>query len=461
MVVFPFAFLMVYSYLCAMKFSDLNLNKPLLRALEENGFETPTTIQANAFSPIMSGRDVVGLAQTGTGKTLAYLLPILRLWKFSKSPYPSIIVVVPTRELVTQVVGEVEMLTEYMNLVVYGAYGGANIKRNIAALEQGMDMLVATPGRLLDLLLKGALKAVTVKKLIIDEVDEMLNLGFRTQLRNILNMLPEKKQSLLFSATMIDDVEVLIDAFFFGPIKIEAAPMGTPLDNIDQSIIKISNFYSKVSLLKVLLQDKERFSKVLVFTATKKLADKVAEEILEEFEGEFGVIHSNKSQNFRFNVIDSFKDGSYRFIIATDVVARGIDVSEVSHVINFDAPEEPANYIHRIGRTGRADKKGNSITFITERDNEHLEGICNLMNYEIPVVEIPEGVEISDVLTEDELPKINMKTIKLKDTVKKESKGAFHEKSDKNKKTNLTRNERSRIKAIKSAIKKKGKRKKR
>jgi len=439
-----------------MNFSDLNLNKQLLRALDENGFETPTTIQANAFSPIMSGRDVVGLAQTGTGKTLAFLLPTLRLWRFSKSPYPSVLIIVPTRELVMQIVEEVEMLTEYMNVVVGGAYGGANIKRQITMLEGGLDILVATPGRLLDLLLKGALKTVTIKRLIIDEVDEMLNLGFRTQLRNVLNMLPEKRQSLLFSATMSPEVEVIINEYFLGPIKIEAAPMGTPLENIDQVAYKIPNFNSKISLLKTLLADKDQFVKVLVFAATKKMADLIATEIEETFPEEFGVIHSNKSQNFRFNVINSFKDGTYRFIIATDIVARGIDVSEVSHVINFDVPEVPANYIHRIGRTGRADRKGKSLTFVTEPQQEWMDAICDLMKYEVPTIELPEGVKLSDVLIDEEMPKINMKTIQLKDTIKRESKGAFQEKSDKNKKKNLSRSERSKIKAIKAAMKRKG-----
>ena len=442
-----------------MQFSDLNLNTSLLKALDKNGFTRPTTIQARAFSSIMSGRDVVGLAQTGTGKTFAYLLPLLRLWKYSKSPYPPILILVPTRELVAQVVEEIEMLTEHTNLVVHGAYGGANIKRNISALEYGLDILVATPGRCYDLLLKGALKAVTIKKLVIDEVDEMLNLGFRTQLRNILDFLPEKKQTLLFSATMTEDVEKLIDKFFIGPLRIEAAPMGQPLENINQWAFHIPNFYSKVSLLKLLLNDKEVYKKVLIFTATKKMADLLAEEINSEYEDEYGVIHGNKSQNFRFRVIDNFKSGDHRFIIATDVVARGVDVSEVSHVINFDIPEEPENYIHRIGRTGRADMKGNAISFVTERDHDYIGAIEGLMNYKIPVEELSEEVQISDVFIDEELPKIKMKTIRLKDTVK-HSKGAFHEKKDKNKKENLSRAERARIRAIKTSIRRKKTKKK-
>ena len=287
----------------------------------------------------------------------------------------------------------------------------------------------------------------------------MLNLGFRTQLRNILNMLPDKKQSLLFSATMEDEVEYLISEYFKGPIKIEAAPMGTPLENIEQWAYDIPNFYSKVSLLKSLLGQKEEYSKVLVFTSTKRLADQLAEEILSVFEGEFGVIHSNKSQNYRFNVIDCFKDGTYRFIIATDIVARGIDVSEVSHVINFDAPDMAVNYIHRIGRTGRADKKGNAVTFITPNDEEYIAEIQDLMDLEIPRLPLPTDVELSDVLTEDEIPQIKMKNIHLKDTIKKSLGKAFQEKKAKNKKTNLSRAERAKLRNIKKSSKRKSKKK--
>ncbi|MEE9440036.1 MAG: DEAD/DEAH box helicase [Saprospiraceae bacterium] len=439
-----------------MQFSDLNLNKQLLSALTENGYETPTTIQQKAFSPIMSGRDIIGLAQTGTGKTLAYLLPLLRLWKFSKSPFPTVLILVPTRELVTQVVEQVEMLTVSMNVVVGGAYGGANIKRNISMLEIGLDIIVATPGRLLDLLKKGALKSKTIKKLVIDEVDEMLNLGFRTQLKNILDMLPEKRQSLLFSATMVDDVEMLINEYFISPLKIEAAPMGSPLSNINQSAYEVPNFNTKVNLITRLLSEREEFSKVLVFTATKKMADKLAERLLEPFEDEFGVIHSNKSQNYRFGVIDNFKSGDHRFIIATDIVARGIDVSEVTHVINFDAPEVPENYIHRIGRTGRADRKGNSLTFVTKSDANNILAIEELMNYSIPRNILPDNLEISELLTEEELPKINMKTIQIKRPKVKDAGPAFHEKKAKNMKVNLTRAER-----LKKRLQKKGRKKKR
>jgi ATP-dependent RNA helicase RhlE len=201
---------------------------------------------------------------------------------------------------------------------------------------------------------------------VIDEVDEMLNLGFRTQLKNILDMLPQKRQNLLFSATITQDVETLMQTYFNNPVRIEAAPVGTPLENIEQKAYEVPNFYTKVNLLDLLLEQNEDMSKVLIFVATKKLADQLYGQLELGYLNKIGVIHSNKEQNHRFNTIRQFHDGTFRILIATDIIARGLDVAEVSHVFNFDIPEVPENYIHRIGRTGRADKKGVAISFITE-----------------------------------------------------------------------------------------------
>ena len=420
-----------------MTFDDLNLSKPLLNALDDMGLKHPTTIQHKIFSVIMSGRDVCGIAQTGTGKTFAYLLPCLRLWKYSKDIYPQILIVVPTRELVVQVVEEIKKLTTYMNVVVVGVYGGVNMKPQMAAVEQGCDIVVATPGRLMDLGMNGSLKMKNVKRLVIDEVDEMLNLGFRTQLKNVLGMLPPKRQNLMFSATITEDVEVLMNSYFNDPERVEAAPTGTPLENIDQSVYHVPNFYTKVNLLDLLLEKHEEMSKVLVFVATKPLADDLFDEISPKYPEQVGVIHSNKSQNHRFNTVNQFQEGNYRFIIATDIIARGIDISEVSHVINFDTPDVPEAYMHRIGRTGRADKKGISITFTTEREMESLEAIEALMNYKIPVVPLPKELAISEVLTDDELPKVRMKETLIQLPNIREGGGAFHEKLEKNKKKNV------------------------
>jgi ATP-dependent RNA helicase RhlE len=420
-----------------MTFDDLNLNTPLLSALDDLGYTNPTTIQRKVFPIVMSGKDVCGIAQTGTGKTFAYLLPCLRQWKFSKDKAPQILIIVPTRELVAQVVEAVKALTPYMSLIVTGVYGGVNINTQKALVETGVDVLVATPGRLYDLAMNGAFKTKMIKKLVIDEVDEMLNLGFRTQLKNILDLLPPRRQNLLFSATITEEVETLIETYFNDPIRVEAAPTGTPLENIIQSSYEVPNFYTKVNLLELLLSEDKSMTKVLIFVATKKLADQLYEQLENKFPGTAGVIHSNKEQNNRFNTVKQFQEGNYRFIIATDIVARGIDIAEVTHVINFDTPEIPENYIHRIGRTGRADKKGIAITFVTANEKPALSLIETLMKYQVPIIELPQQLVISEVLTDEEIPKVFMKIIQVKAPKKEEAGPAFHPKSAKNSKVNF------------------------
>ena len=420
-----------------MTFHDLNLNSALLNALDDLGYTYPTSIQHKVFPVVMSGRDVCGIAQTGTGKTIAYLLPCLRQWKFSKDKAPQVLIIVPTRELVVQVVEAVKSLTTYMNLLVTGVYGGVNINTQKIELEKGADVLVATPGRLYDLAMNGAFKTKMIKKLVIDEVDEMLNLGFRTQLKNILDLVPAKRQNLLFSATITDEVETLMNDYFNDPVKVEAAPTGTPVENIVQSGYDVPNFYTKVNLLHLLLTEDESMTKVLVFAATKSLADLLYEQLEAKFPGTAGVIHSNKEQNHRFNTVKQFRNGTYRFIIATDIVARGIDINEVTHVINFDIPAIPENYIHRIGRTGRADKNGIAISFITEKEKPLQQAIENLMKLQIPLTALPGNLVISEELTEDEKPKVHMKTIQLKVPKKEDAGPSFHPKSAKNSKVNF------------------------
>jgi len=425
------------TYKTEMTFTDFNINTPLVNALNDLGLTHPTTIQERAYPVIMSGRDVVGIAQTGTGKTIAYLLPCLRQWKFTKEKHPQILIVVPTRELVVQVVEQVEKLTTYMNLRVVGVYGGVNMIRQTPLIVAGVDVLVATPGRLLDFILNGSLKLKSIKRFVIDEVDEMLNLGFRPQLIRVIDLLPTKRQNLMFSATISEELKDLVHDFFVEPLEIEAAPTGTPLEKIKQIGFKVPNFFTKVNLLEFLLLNNPDFSKVLVFTSTKKLADTLYEELSPKFENQIGVIHSNKSQNNRFEALRNFTANVNRVLIATDIVARGLDISDVTHVVNFDVPEVAENYMHRIGRTGRADKNGVSITFITKADTEYRESIEALMNRKIPMVKMPAEVEVSKVLTDDEMPQVKMKNT-LVSIPKKEVGGeAFHEKKDKNKKVNM------------------------
>lgn len=416
-------------------FSELNINTPLLNALNDLGLEHPTVIQRRAYPVVMSGRDVVGLAQTGTGKTFAYILPLLRMFTFTKQNDPRILILVPTRELVAQVVGEVEKLSTYMNVRVGGVYGGTNMNTHIKLVHDGLDILVATPGRLIDLALNGALKLKNVQKLVIDEVDEMLNLGFRHQLNTIFDLLPAKRQNLMFSATLTEDVEILIDEYFKDPQKIEAASHGTPLEKIIQQGYKVANFNTKLNLFMYLLDTVPDMNKVLVFTDSKRFADLVHERLTESYNAEFGLIHSNKSQNYRFKALEDFENGTSKVLIATDLVARGLDINDVTHVVNFDMPAEAPVYIHRIGRTGRADKDGTAITFFTEDDEEKLKEIEELMKMKVPVMPFPKAVEISEELMEFEkkiLPGMIPKFVKRKIEA-----GAFHEKKDKNKKVNL------------------------
>lgn len=418
-----------------MTFEELNLTNPLRNALQDLNIVETTTIQQRAFSPIMSGRDVMGIAQTGTGKTYAYLLPLLRNLKYAPPGFPRVLILVPTRELVQQVVTETEKLTAYMSVRTLGVYGGANINTQKEQVYEGVDVMVATPGRLIDLVVSGVLRLKSVQKLVIDEVDEMLNLGFRHQLVRIFDLLPAKRQNLMFSATMITEVEGLIDTFFNDPIKVEAAATGTPLSQITTYGYHIPNYYSKLNLLDSLLAD-EVFSKVLLFVSNKKLADQLFEHLDDAYPEKIGVIHSNKSQNYRFRSVEEFESGKTRLLIATDLVARGVDISDVSHVINFDLPESPEAYMHRTGRTGRADKKGIALSFITLKDQTYQAGIEKLTKQKLEIKDIPEDVIISDMLTDDEIDK--PAEVNYLPKVKKDETGggAFHEKKEKNRKTN-------------------------
>ena len=423
-----------------MTFRDLNLKKPLLNALDDLGYKSPTTIQTAGFNVMMSGKDTIGIAQTGTGKTLAYLLPCLCMWEFSKEPHPQILIIVPTRELVVQVVSEVERLTTYMNVAVGGVYGGANMNTQASMVLQGLDILVGTPGRIQDLAANGSLQLKQIKKVVIDEVDETLSLGFRPQLLNIFDFLPAKRQHMVFSATLSEEVSLFLEEYLISPVRVEAARAGLPLDKIDQLAYQVPNFLSKVALLRHLIQQTEANSKILVFVSSRALADLLFEEIKASFKDVIGIIHSNKSQNSRFDTVQNFQKGTIRVLIATDLIARGIDVTDVSHVINFDIPESPENYIHRIGRTGRADKNGIAITFVSKKDEAALLAIQELMQQQLVFTKVPEDIEFSNELLEFEKPKsvIPEKTIKLP---QRENRGeSFHEKKAKNKKVNVRYN---------------------
>ena len=329
-------------------FEQFNLPKSLQKAIDEIGITTPTPIQEKSFSVIMSGRDVMGIAQTGTGKTLAFLLPLLKQWKFIATDSPRIVILVPTRELVVQIVEVVE-------------------------------------GRTMDLALDNVVRFDSVQKLVIDEFDEILNLGFRTQVTAILSMLKNKRQNILFSATMTDEVDTMLDDYFDLPEEVTLAPSGTPLEQIEQLAYKTPNFLTKINLLKTLLKEDESMSRILMFVNNKKIADLVASSIEDEFPEQFGLIHSNKSQNYRLNTMASFQAGEIRGIITTDVMARGLDISDITHVINVEFTEVEEQYIHRIGRTGRADKTGIAISFVAPHEDDIFIQAEILMGKEIKI----------------------------------------------------------------------------
>jgi len=417
-------------------FEDLKINKPQLKSLIDMGITSPTPIQEKSIPAVNSGNDMVGLAQTGTGKTLAYLLPVLKSLSYSEQIHPRVLILVPTRELVAQVVAVAEELTTYQNVRIAGVFGGVNINNQKEMVSKGLDILVATPGRLFDLAVSGVLRLASIQKLVLDEVDEMLFIGFRPQLLNILDILPKKRQSIMFSATITDDVDEMIQSFFKSPKKIEIVPVGTPLEKISQKGISVPNYKTKVNYLKHILQE-ESLDKVLVFTKNKKIADRLYTELIEHFPDEIDLIHSNKSQNYRFQAIEKFQSGEARILIATDIVSRGMDILGVSHVINFDAPKYPEQYIHRIGRTGRARKSGEAIFLFVPNEEEALLEIEILMQTEIPIASLPEEVAISKQLMPEEKDRSSEKEIGGR-AKKSEKPGlAFHEKSEKNKKVNL------------------------
>lgn len=416
-----------------MEFKDLNISKQILMALDDAGFEQPTPIQEQAFSIVRSGKDMVGIAQTGTGKTLAYLIPTLMKLHYAQGTYPRALVVVPTRELVVQVCESVELLTEYMDIRCVGIYGGTNIRTQQATVYEGVDLLVATPGRFMDIYMNGIIRTSQIKTVIVDEADRLMDLGFMPQLKSILEVIPEKHQTLLFSATFSATVDEMAREFLApDPVRVETAEHATPVEFVTQLRYDVPNIATKINLLKLLLTNTEEFRRVIVFTETKKNADRIVEKLGDHWKGELSVLHSNKAQNSRLNALRAFKAGNTRIMVSSDVAARGIDVQEVSHVINFDIPSIPEEYLHRIGRTARAGKEGTAISFVSEKEEPKFDEIEKLIHQQIEILNLPENLQISDLLMDEE--RVQTANI-IYQRGKPKGGGAFHVKSVKNSKT--------------------------
>jgi len=376
-------------------FADFKLNKQLLTAVAEAGFTEPTPVQVQTIPLLLAGHDVLGIAQTGTGKTAAFGLPLLMKVKYAQGEHPRALVLAPTRELAIQLEKHLQALATHTDLRIYAIYGGLGPKTQIETIKAGLDILIATPGRLLEIYLKGDLIFKNLTTLVLDEADKMMDMGFMPQIRRILEIIPRKRQNVLFSATMPERVMVLSEEFLEFPVRVEVTPPAQPAQTVSQVLYEVPNLATKINLLDYLLhRDAEQMTRVLRFTRTKENADQVAHFLQRKAPvGEVRVIHGNKGQNARLNSMDAFKAGGVRYLVATDVAARGIDVPQVSHVINFDVPLIYDDYVHRIGRTGRARHTGAAITFANPAERQHIERISELIKQEIPLLPIPDEVE--------------------------------------------------------------------
>jgi len=408
-------------------FQDFKLNKQILLAVAEAGFTRPTAIQVKAIPIITAGHDLMGIAQTGTGKTAAFVLPLLMKIKYAMGEHPRALVLAPTRELVLQLYQEVTRLSAFTDLRSLALYGGVGPKSQIECLNAGVDILIATPGRFMDLYLRGDIVVKSLTTLVLDEADKMMDMGFMPQIHRILEVIPRKRQNLLFSATMPSGVLKLSEEFLEYPEVIEITPSATPAQTVSQYAYHLPNFKSKVNLLHFLLQNTEEFNKVIVFVRTKKVADNLFKFLQRSSEGEMRVIHSNKGQNTRINSLNDFKRGEVRVLVSTDVAARGIDVTMVSHVINFDVPLIYEDYVHRIGRTGRAERTGVAITFFHDGETYHLARIESLIGQPIEKLSIPQGVTIEKTGAEEQQA-IDREIDKQKRKQDPNFQGAFHQK---------------------------------
>lgn len=407
-------------------FEQLKLTRQFINALVDMGFTDPTEIQVKAIPSILNGQHVVGIAPTGTGKTAAYGLPLLQMLKYAKGDQIRALVLAPSKELVIQIHEKLAELAKYTDLRVYGIFGGVGPKAQIDQIAKGVDILVATPGRFLEIYLKGKLPTKQIKHLVLDEADKMMDMGFMPQLRNVLEVIPRKRQNLLFSATFSQRVELLSEEFLEFPIRIEVEPQGTPVKRINQRIISAKNRLTKINYLSWIFKDSQ-LERVIIFTKTREAATAVYHTLENLESGCSRLLHANKGQNFRINSYRDFQEGNVRFLVTTDVVARGIDITDVSHVINFDVPMRYEDYVHRIGRTGRAGKSGESITLIQDDDRWHIKKIEKLIGMSIPQEDLPKEVAVGDFLPGEE-KHILREIDRRKKQEDPSFQGAFHEK---------------------------------
>lgn len=409
-------------------FADLKLNRQLLDAIGEMGYETPTAVQDKAIPAVLGGADVMAIAQTGTGKTAAYLLPLLRLLNYPQGEDARALIIVPTRELSVQVGQAIHDLGKYTGLRHAVAFGGQGAKDQITAIEKGIDILVVSPGRYLDLYGLGHIRSKKIRHLVVDEAERLMDKSFIGQFHRILETMPQKRQNLLFSATMSDLVKRIAADFLDFPVEINIQPEVKTAASVTQACYKVPNLRTKLNLLLHLLKDTAVFNKVIVFCKTKAGATQLGKYLDRSLgEEDVLVIHGDKTQQTRINSMQRFRDTPVRILVTTDLAARGLDIPDVSHVVNFDLPVVYEDYIHRIGRTGRAFRTGHSITFVHMAEEYHLEKIERLTGQKIRQLPMPAPVEVTETPYEErqEMLREIDRQRKMRDP---EFKGAFHEK---------------------------------
>lgn len=376
-----------------MKFSDLGLNSTFVKAIEEKGYSEPTPIQAKAIPEILKGKDILASAQTGTGKTAGFTLPLLqRLSKQKHHPSRSVraLILTPTRELASQVYENVREYSLFSDLKSTVIFGGVNQKPQVKKINKGIDVLVATPGRLLDLYRQKVLFFDKIEVLVLDEADRMLDMGFHREISNIISLLPNVRQNLMFSATFSREIKSLAQGILNHPVQIDVSPGKTTVEAIIQSVFKVDRARKSELLIKLIIEGE--WKQVLVFTRTKHGANNLCKKMI-NFSINARAIHGNKSQTARTAALAGFKDGSVSVLVATDIAARGIDIPLLPHVVNFELPNIPEDYVHRIGRTGRAGSNGEAISLVSIDEYAYLEDIEKLIKLKIPS-SIPKGFEL-------------------------------------------------------------------
>ncbi len=413
-------------------FHHLDLIEELTRALDENNYQTPTPIQLSAIPSLLENQDLLGIAQTGTGKTAAFALPTLQhLFTTPCTPKPCAtraLVLAPTRELAIQIADNCEIYAKYLSLRQTTIFGGVKQKKQVQAMSEGVDLLIATPGRLLDLMQQGHIDLGSVTHLILDEADRMLDMGFINDIKKIMANIPKKRQTLLFSATMPSSISKLANSLLNDPKRVDVTPEVVTVRKIKQSVYKISKKHKR-ALLATLLQN-EDIAKTIIFSRTKHGANRIVKEL--EHEGiTTAAIHGNKSQTARQKALDAFKKGEIRTLVATDIAARGIDVDNISHVINYDLPSEPESYVHRIGRTARAGTKGTAISFCDETEGKLLNLVEKVIKFKIPIVKTPDLLKLQPLEKEIQ---------QRKAAVKKKPNNAFQKSKAKKQRSRLGKN---------------------